>query len=263
MENIYSYTNLTDSHFHILEMIEKELAIDVLLTEWFLNGGQELIDIGVDEINFDTRIEYSTKYPLIYHTAGIHPNSITDNLERIVTLEKQLTNKKIVGLGEIGLDYYWDTVPKKLQQEFFGLQLQLAKKHKLPVIIHNREASSDIHNILKENKSESGIIHCFSSNKEFLKKFLDLGFYISFAGNITYKKNIEIQECLTYVPLDKLLLETDSPYLSPIPLRGRLNSPNNIIYTFNFVSDYLSIEKSKLKKQMQNNLLNIFNLREE
>lgn len=258
-----SVENLDDSHFHILEMRKKDMCIEEIILRWKESGGKRLIDIGVDEKHFALRRSFSNKYNFIYHSVGIHPNSANENItQRLKIIEDELkdaSNNKIVAIGETGLDYYWNSVDKNIQKSSFKAHIDLAIKYDKPLIIHNREASSDVLEILQSYQGKiTGVIHCFSSTDLFLSEFIKLGFYISFAGNVTYKKNKDIQRCLKLVPLNRLLIETDSPYLSPTPKRGRLNSPNNIKYTFDYILKY--IEEDQLKSILSKNLNNIFRL---
>lgn len=262
MEEI-SVKGLSDSHFHILEMIKKGVDIDNILDLWVSSGGKTLIDIGIEENDFTIRKKYSTNYDFIFHSIGIHPNSTGGDIDnRLITLENHLKNdlsNSIVAIGETGLDYYWDTVAPEIQKQFFVRHIELAIKYNKPIIIHNREASNDLLNILNQYKGTlKGIIHCSSSDPSTVLEFIDLGFYISYAGNITYKNNLDIQESLKCVPLNRLLIETDSPYLPPIPMRGRLNNPNNIKYTFQYVKENLKVDN--LKIMLNENLIKIFNL---
>jgi len=264
--DVISVKNLDDSHFHILEMKKKGIDIDNVVTDWSKQGGKRLIDIGVDENSFSIRKSFSNKYNFIFHAVGIHPNMSGGNVKlRMEKLENELNQpgiNKIVAVGETGLDYYWKDVEKSTQQSFFRAHIELSIKYNKPVIIHNRDASEDILNILKEFKGRiRGIIHCFSATEYYLKEFVNLGFYISFAGNVTYKKNTELQNCLRIVPLDRILIETDSPYLPPTPKRGRLNTPNNIKYTFDYISEQL--EEPELRSILNKNLNNIFELKED
>ena len=252
-----------DSHFHLLEMINKGVNIDDILEIWFNHKCSYLLDIGVDEKNIEKRTIYSTKYELIYHSIGIHPNSATNEIEqRMNLLENQLKlNKKIIAIGETGIDLYWENIPLNLQISYFIKHIELAIKYKLPLIIHDRDASLEIISILNKYKGRiSGIIHCFSSNKEILQEYLNLGFYISYSGNITYKKNTETQNSLHYIPLNKILIETDSPYLSPIPLRGKINTPLNIMHTYSYISKKLNIPTDELIKHINTNFEKLFNL---
>ncbi len=257
--------SLSDSHFHILEMKKKEMNIDNFLTSWEEADGKYLIDIGVDENSFRERLSYSDNRKYLYHSAGIHPNSCDGDINsRMLTIEEQLQNPKVIAVGETGLDYYWKNVDKTTQESFFRQHIKLAIKYNLPIIIHNREACSDLLSILTEYKGlVKGIIHCFSSEPDYAIRFIELGFYISFSGNITYKKNLQIKESLKTIPMDKILVETDSPYLSPQVVRGTNNHPGNIGLTLDYICDHLDIPRNELSSNIKQNFSNIFNLSED
>ena len=172
---------------------------------------------------------YSEKYPYIYFTAGFHPENLQDMpQDYLECLKKYLNHPKCVALGEIGLDYYWD-IPKDLQLKVFKEQLQLAKELDVPVIIHDREAHGDTMDILREFKPK-GLLHCFSGSVEMMREVMKLGLYISLGGTVTFKNARHSVDCAREVPLDRLILETDAPYLSPVPFRGKRNDSRNIKY---------------------------------
>ena len=183
-------------------------------------------------------IELSKKYSFIYATCGISPNDIPQtedelwkNLKKIEELAKE--NKKVLAIGEIGLDYYWekDKEMKKIQKKAFIEQINIANKLELPIVIHTRDAVMDTLEILKENDVKNkGIFHCCPLNRELVKEGLKLGFYISCAGPVTFKNSKNADEIIKMIPNDKILIETDSPYLSPEPLRGKRNNPTNVKY---------------------------------
>lgn len=254
---------LSDSHFHILEMIKKDIDMDHFFDLWKKNSGEYLIDVGINELNFQKRLNYSLKRDYIYFTAGIHPNYCKDDIHRRMKLiEQQLGNSRVIAVGETGLDYYWDTVDKDVQKDFFIKHIELGIKYNLPIIVHNRDACRDIIAILREYKGKAkGVIHCFSSTTKYLNQFIELGFYISFAGNVTYNKNIALQESLLSTPINRLLIETDSPYLSPQKVRGKINTPGNIGHTLDFIAEKKEICRAELTNTIRTNLLNIFNLR--
>lgn len=257
--------SLHDSHFHILEMKKKEMDIENFLSNWEKNLGKYLIDVGTDENNLKERLAYSQNKNYLFHTIGIHPNYCGGNVnDRMKKLEESISNSKIVAIGETGLDYYWDKVDKKTQKDFFVKHIELAIKHNLPVIVHNREACHDILEILKKYEGKvKGIIHCFSSNKSYAAEFIKLGFFLSFAGNVTYKKSNEIVESLLSVPANKILIETDSPYLSPQKVRGKNNHPGYIGYTMDFISSKKEISRDQLCSIINTNFINIFGLRQD
>lgn len=237
MKDFKIYPGMCDSHTHLLEMQKKEIDLEILLSDLKKEQMGWLMDAGVDEKNFEKRIAWKERYPKLIFSAGIHPGSCTDSDKPLQEIEKQLQHPVIRAVGEIGLDYYWDTVDKALQQKFFRHQLRLARKYDLPVMIHNRDADGDILSILQEEDIEDGVIHCFSSDSTWARKFLDQGFYISFAGNLTYKKSHAIQEAATMVPEDRLLVETDAPYLTAQKMRGKLNHPGLMGYTVAFLAE--------------------------
>lgn len=250
-----------DSHFHLLEMKKKDIDIDDFLNQWSNESGGFLIDIGVDESKLEERLNYSSKHPYLYHAVGIHPNSAGGDIDQRMKQIEVSIRDRVIAIGETGLDYYWDMVDKATQKLFFKKHIELAIKKNLPLVVHNRDACEDIYAILKQYKGEvAGIIHCFSSSVSYLEKFIDLGFYISYAGNVTFKKNISLQETLHHIPLNRLLIETDSPYLSPAPKRGRLNTPFHLKYILQFISKVLNIESVSLNKQICENYHSIFKL---
>ncbi|MCI8352576.1 MAG: TatD family hydrolase, partial [Clostridia bacterium] len=171
----------------------------------------------------------------IYATCGISPNDIKENVEEInkdiKEIEELASNKEIVAIGEIGLDYYWNTENKELQKYAFIEQIKLANKLNLPIVIHTREAVMDTLEILKKNLvNKKGVFHCCPLNRELIKEALKLGFYISFAGPVTFKNSKNADEIINMVPQNKILIETDSPYLAPEPHRGTRNDPRNVKY---------------------------------
>ena len=244
--------NLFDNHAHlddakfdndretIIEQIGKEI-------KGFISAGYSLE-------GSKRAVELSNKYDFIYATCGISPNDIPQseeelwkNLDKIKDLVEK--NKKVVALGEIGLDYYWEKEEKrrKLQRIAFIKQIELANELELPIVIHTREAVMDTLKILKQNEVKNkGVFHCCPLNRELVKEALKLGFYISFAGPITFKNSKNANEIIQMVPNDKILIETDSPYLSPEPLRGKRNDPRNVKYIAQKIADVkgLSLEEA-------------------
>lgn len=200
-------------------------------------------------------------YEEILCSVGIHPHYIESvNLNELgKSLDNFLNNNKITALGEIGLDYAKSNSSRNNQIKYLENQLNIAKNKNLPVIIHNREADEDILNVIDNFCSTiRGVFHCFSSNKTFAKKLLDRGFYISFSGNITYPKNEELRSVLKWVPIDCLLLETDSPYLSPQPFRGKDNHPLNVKLVYELSSSLKEINIFELSQRIYENFSNLF-----
>lgn len=200
-----------------------------------------------------------TTYMLLF---GISPNDIEDyNNESLKLIEELAKNKKVVAIGEIGLDYYWEKENKELQKEAFIKQIELANKLGKPIVIHTREAVADTIDILK-NKiqvEKKGIFHCCPLNPELVKEGVKLGFYISFSGNVTFK-NAKSERAVKEVPLDKLLIETDSPYLSPEPLRGKRNDSRNVKFVAEKISNILERDIEDIAKITYENTNKIFNI---
>jgi len=224
---------LIDSHFHLLEMRKRGLDPQTTLENLEEQGLAGGLDIGISAQDVVERSTLLIPWPKIRMAAGIGPwgaqgdNPIEEEVMRFAT------NTEMYGvdcIGEIGLDNYWHYGTPARQQELFTLQLQLATDWKLPIVIHTREADNEIVQILRERDfPQGGIVHCFSSTWEVAKTALDKGLHISFAGPITYRKNESLRRILANIPEDRLLLETDSPYLSPEPYRGKVNTPAHMV----------------------------------
>lgn len=190
-------------------------------------GVETIVNIGFNRETIPTTMELAECYPFIYAAVGWHPTDAIDMKleEDLAWIESLCSHPKVVAIGEIGLDYYWDTSPKDIQHIVFREQIRLAKKVKKPIVIHNRDAHEDVVRLLKEEGASEvgGIMHCFSGSWETAKQCLDMNFYISFGGPVTFKNARVPKEVLAKVPDDRLLIETDSPYLAPHPYRGKRN----------------------------------------
>ena len=213
-------------------------------------------------------VKIANQYNFIYATCGISPNDIPQDeenlwkeileIESIVKSNKD--SKKIVAIGEIGLDYYWekDDERRNLQRKAFIRQIELANKLQLPIVIHTREAVMDTLQILKENKvTKTGVFHCCPQNRELIKEGLKLGFYISFAGPITFRNSKNAEEMINLVPNDRILIETDSPYLAPEPVRGTRNTPANVKYIAQKIADVKGLTLEEVEKITFENTKNI------
>ena len=214
-----------DTHCHVFKSDYEN--IDEVLENASNNHIKYVINNGSNNETNKEVLDLILKYPNMYGAIGIHPEDVDGaTQEDIKFIEDNLSNEKIVAIGEIGLDYYWDKDNKEQQKEFFERQLVLAKELKKPVIVHSREAALDTYEVIKASadRDNSGVIHCFSYSKEEAKKYLDMGFYIGIGGVLTFKKAAKIREVAEYVPIDRILLETDCPYLAPEPFRGKRNS---------------------------------------
>lgn len=252
---------LFDSHAHYND--EKfKLDKETILKEIYDSGVTRLTCAGYNLESSKEAVKLAEKYDFIYATVGISPNDVDnyteENLEEILKLAE---NKKVVAIGEIGLDYYWNKENKELQQELFKKQIEIANKLNKPIVIHTREAVQDTIDILKNQikVNKKGIFHCCPLNPELIKEGVKLGFYISFSGNITFK-NAKSERAVKEVPLDKILIETDSPYLSPEPLRGKRNDSRNVKYVALKISEILEKEPDFIAKTTYINANKIFEI---
>ena len=253
---------LIDTHAH-LDFPELYNRLDQVLKNALENNVKRIVTISTNLNKIDKIIEISKNYKEIFHTVGVHPNEVlkdknNSNYEMILNLSK---NEKCVGIGECGLDYHYGNDSKAEQKASFITQIQVSRATNLPLIIHARDADKDMINIL-ENEYKNGpfkaILHCFSSGKDLALCGLDLGFYISFSGIVTFKSAKLIQEIATLIPDDKILVETDAPYLSPTPLRGSVNEPKNCSITAKYLAGIRKCEFSTFIDQLYMNSLKIF-----
>lgn len=271
---------MIDVHCHLnFHAFEKDA--DAVIKKAFADGVNKIINVGTSIESSEKAIELAKKYDNLYAIVGIHPHH-SDKLESfgklrtfgwIDELERLSKDPKVVGIGECGLDYHSyksnAIVDPKLQKEVFIKQIELSLKLKLPLQIHNRHAGGDIIEILKDYKSElldpPGMFHCFSGGIEHLKKVLDLGFYVGFDGNITYKgiakgEDTKLSDLLEYAPLDRIVSETDSPFLTPEPYRGRRNVPSYVIIVGKFIAKIKGKTFEEIDRQTNRNALAIFKL---
>ena len=253
---------LIDTHAH-LDFPELYNKLDEVLKNALENGVKRIVTISTNLNKIDKIIEISKNYEEVYHTVGVHPNEVlkdknNSNYEMILNLSK---NEKCVGIGECGLDYHYGNDSKAEQKASFITQIQVSRATNLPLIIHARDADKDMIYIL-ENEYKKGpfkaILHCFSSGKDLALCGLDLGFYVSFSGIVTFKSAKLIQEIATLIPDDKILVETDAPYLSPTPLRGSINEPKNCSITAKYLADIRKCEFSTFIDQLYMNSFKIF-----
>lgn len=216
---------MIDTHTHI-NMIE-ETSIDEVVQNAIDNGVNKLIVPSAYPKDIDEVMSLVEKYPIVYGMLGVHPTEVKDWSDDLINKIKEYSkHPKIIAIGEIGLDYYWDKSFNDLQKEVFIKQIKLANELNLPISIHDREAHKDTFDILKEyNKNSEIVMHCFSGSVEFMRECIKEGWYIALGGVVTFKNAVKMKEVAVEVPLDRLLLETDAPYLTPVPYRGRENQP--------------------------------------
>ncbi len=257
---------LFDTHAHLnddayLEDLEETIARAK-------EAGVKLINIvGFDDKSIEKALEITAKYDFLYLTVGWHPVEAIDFTEEKYEMIKKiaLTNDKVVAIGEIGLDYHWDKSPKDVQKEVFRRQIQLAKEVNKPIVIHTRDAMADTIQILQEEKASEigGIMHSFSGSVESMNIMLKENFYISLGGPVTFKNAKTPKEVAKACPLDKLLIETDCPYLTPTPYRGKRNEPAYVHYVAQEIADLKEMSYEQLTKQTFNNACTLFGLEDK
>ena len=236
--------NIFDAHAHYDDRWFDEDR-DTLLSSMPENGVSYIVNASVDLKTAKTAIEYAEQYPFLYACAGFHPENLEGLPENYLDqVAELLKHPRVVALGEIGLDYHWD-IPKDLQNRVFEEQLQLAKELDVPVVIHDREAHGDVMALVRKYQPK-GLMHCYSGSVEMLKEVLKLGMSISLGGTVTFKNARVPVEVATAVPLDRLLLETDAPYLSPVPYRGKRNDSAKIAYTAEKIAEIRGMDAQEL-----------------
>ena len=252
---------LFDSHAHLDDEqfdSDREEIIDRIIK----SDVKRIINVGADIKTSESSIKLASEYDFIYAAVGIHPHDVSDCSQSDMEYLKKLSvHEKVVAIGEIGLDYYYDNSPREEQRIWFENQIQLSEELNLPFIVHSRDASEDTYDIIKRNKNNSEfVLHCFSQSLEMAKKYIDLGGYISFAGPVTYKKSIKLREVVKNIPLDRLLIETDCPYLSPEPKRGKRNDPTNVLFVAETIANELGIDSERLAEITFENASRLFSI---
>lgn len=254
-----------DTHAHLdNELFDTDR--EDMIQRAFDDGVTKIFTIGTDLESCRRAIQWSERYPQVYAVVGLHPTESTSFQETMIEeFRKMAAHEKVVAIGEIGLDYYWKDSPPEVQHIVFRKMIGLACELDLPIVIHNREADSDLIRILKVEKENHklenlrGIMHCFSGNETMLKESLELNFYISFAGNVTYKKS-HLPSIVSQVPENRILIETDSPYLTPVPYRGKRNEPAYVKYTAQKIAEILNKDQESIGQQTSLNACAIFGL---
>lgn len=214
------------------------------------NGVVGIINCGSSLEGLEMSVKLSQEYDFVYAAAGIHPENADEFSESVKKRIEELAEaKKIVAVGEIGLDYYWEeNPPKEVQKQVFRAQMDIAKKYDLPVIIHDRDAHGDTLEIMKEYSGVTGVVHCFSGSVEFAKECIKLGYYIGVTGVVTFKNSKVIKEVVKNIPIERLLVETDCPYMAPTPHRGKRNQSDYIEYIMKEIADIKGLTVEEISK---------------
>ena len=248
---------LIDTHAHLVyDHVKTKEVIENMGND----GLEKIITVGIDVENSVDSQELAEKNKNVYCVVGIHPECASETTEEDLKKIDELASKnKVIGIGEIGLDYHYtqDNIDK--QKELFIKQIKLADKHGLPICIHTRDAKEDTYQILKDHKEylkHGGVMHCYSYDIEYAKKFVELGLYVSFAGNFTYKKYQ--MDIVKNIPIERILVETDAPFLAPVPFRGGINEPKLVRYTAQKIADELEMDFMEFKKQILDNTYRLF-----
>ncbi len=201
------------------------------------SGLVRMLAVGSTVTSSEDAIGLATRHPEVFAATGIHPNEVTDD-DDFAAIERLAGDSRTRAIGETGLDYYREHTDHALQRTSLLAHLEIAAKRRLPIVIHNRSADDDTLNLLDQFRGRvTGIMHCFSGGTDLARRVLDLGYYLSFAGNLTYPRASQLREVAAWAPLDRLLVETDTPYLSPVPLRGKPNQPANVVYTLRALAE--------------------------
>lgn len=228
-----------DTHAHYDDEAFNEDR-DQLLESLGDYGIEAVVNIGASIQSTKNTLELMKRYPFVYGVVGVHPSESAELDENLMIWLKEVADRdKVVAIGEIGLDYYWDEPDREIQKHWFERQLELARETGLPVVIHSRDAAKDTLDMMKSQKAGDmgGVIHCFSYGVEMAREYLDMGFYLGIGGVLTFKNAKKLKEVVDYMPMDRLVLETDCPYLSPVPNRGKRNSSLNLPYVVEAVAE--------------------------
>ncbi len=236
---------------------------DELIMAVHESGVHPIINVGASIHSTQTTLELAKRYPFIYAAVGVHPSDVADlNEDTFAWLKEQTAYAKTVAVGEIGLDYYWDKEAdvQEKQRYWFGRQLQLAREADLPVIIHSRDAAADTLQVMRDNHAETipGVIHCYSYSPELAQEFVRMGYYIGVGGVVTFKNAKKLVETVQTIPMERILLETDSPYMAPEPHRGTRNDSRNIPYVIAKIAGLKGITPQEVERITEENAYRLF-----
>ncbi len=254
---------LIDSHAH-LEMPEFKKDLEEVLERAKESGVHIILTVGTEEKDWGRALEIANSHPWVYAILGVHPHNAKEIDDRTyTTLRKICQGEKVRAFGEIGLDFFRNHSPRDVQVKRFREQVGLARELKLPIVVHDRDAHEETMEVLRSERAEDcgGIIHCFSGDLEMAGKCMDMGFYISVPGSITYKNAESFQKIVRELPLDSLLVETDAPFLTPVPFRGKRNEPGYVRYTAEKLAEIKKIPFERVAEATTENALRVFRLK--
>ena len=252
---------IVDSHCH-LNFPQFKDKLDEIVNRALDKGVSKMLTISTKLNEISNLEDISKAYSEVYNSVGVHPHECKNYKDLCLEdLLKYTKNPKCVGIGESGLDFYYENSPKELQIQLFKIHIEAARKSFLPLIVHTRAADSETIEILQNEMKRgrfTGLIHCFSTSQELAESAIDLGLYISLSGIITFNKSNELRNIIKELPVDRLLVETDAPYLAPVPYRGKCNEPAYLIKTAQFISNLLGISFENFAKHTTNNFYKLF-----
>ncbi len=262
---------LADTHCHLDYILrndkhpmgEEGVCPEKVLERALAEGVQFVVNPSVTPKRFNEVITLAERFEHVYAGVAVHPTDVEDiqNMpDWLAQVEALLTHPKVIAVGETGLDYYWDTTHQDLQKCCFKSLLELGKKYDLPVIVHDREAHEDVAAIIDQVPGVRGIMHCFSGDETFARRMIDKGFYISFAGNVTFKKAEDLQAAATHLPLEWILIETDSPFLTPVPHRGKPNEPARVRHVAEKIAELRGISYDEVARATTENARRVYGL---
>ncbi len=227
------------------------------------NGVETIVNIAADTKSLKSTIQLVDEYDFVFGALGIHPDEVGDLNEEIYKwIEENLSHSKIVAVGEIGMDYHREH-DKNMQREAFERQMDIARRHDMPIVVHSRDAANDTYEIMKANNAQEigGVIHCFSYEKEMARQFLDMNYYIGVGGVVTFKNGRKLKEVVEYTPLDRIVLETDAPYLAPTPFRGQRNDSTYIKYVAEEIARIKNISFDEVVETTKQNALKMYKMK--
>lgn len=253
---------IIDTHAHYDDRAFDDDREEVL-SSLRVAGIEYVVNVGASLKSTASTVELAGKYPYIYGAVGVHPDAAGEmDDEKLKWLESLTSDPKVVAIGEIGLDYYWDKADRDIQKKWFAAQMDLAGRMKLPIIVHSRDAAMDTLDVMKAGRAKelNGVIHCFSYSVEIAREYLNWGYYLGIGGVVTFKNAKKIKEVVEYMPLSQLLLETDCPYLAPVPFRGKRNTSANIPLIIKEIAEIRGISSEEVERAAYDNAKKFYGL---
>ncbi|MDR1114061.1 MAG: TatD family hydrolase [Candidatus Margulisbacteria bacterium] len=256
---------MIDTHAHLyLDPLDKEAPAE-LIRRAAEQSVTKIINVGIDIATSQRSVELARQNEAIYAAVGVHPQEaepVYNDGQVFRELERLLSQEKVVALGEIGLDYYKNQTAPSVQKQVFEWQIRLALENDKPIIVHNREADADVYEILKYYKCKRAVFHCYGRDRDFTRKILDMGWLVSFTGNITFPKNKQGQEAAAFAPLDRIMLETDCPFMAPVPHRGKPSEPAHARLVAEKIAELKNVSVAEIEKATDRNARKFFALAE-